>query len=62
MKKDKDNSKIIAILLATLAIVVIIVSFTFKKTEEQKEELTILKNPSQFFTVNSCIYRVTTYI
>ena len=62
MKKDKDNSKIIAILLATLAIVVIIVSFTIKKTEEQKEELTILKNPSQFFTVNSCIYRVTTYI
>ena len=58
----KDNSKIIAILLATLAIIVLIISFVFKKTEHQKEELTILKNPSKFFTVNSCIYRVTTYI
>ena len=59
----KDNSKYIAIVLAILAIIVIAISL-FKKEDNKNEnfEPLIVTNASNFYTVNSCLYRVTNYI
>lgn len=59
----ENNSKVLAVLLLILAIVVFFVSLFFGKNKKEDEEnLSIVNNASEFFTVNSCIYRVTNYI
>ena len=59
----KDKKKLMAIILASLAIIVLIISFVGKnKVGSQKEDVSIVTNSSNFYTVNSCLYRLTTYI
>ena len=61
MKEDK--SKLLAIVLALVTIIVIVVSIFLKKenNEDNIKNAHVLNNPSQFFTVNSCLYRTITY-
>ena len=60
----KDNSKKIAILLVILTVIVLSVSYFTSQKKENKEEpsIMIVNNYSNFYTVNSCLYRVITYI
>ena len=59
----KDNSKYIAIILAILAIIVIIISLvTGKDNKKNSLEPLIVTNASNFYTVNSCLYRTITYL
>ena len=58
----KDNSKVLAIILPIVAIIVVILSFLFNKKEPEKNDILIVNSASNYFTVNSCLYRVTTYI
>ena len=59
----KDKSKLIAIILVIITIVVVALSTIFNKKDESIEnKQTIVTNYSNFYTVNSCLYRVTTYI
>ena len=60
MKEDK--TKLLAIGLAILTIAVIIISFTTKQDKKVDHYKFILKQPSEFFTVNSCLYRTVTYV
>ena len=59
----KDNSKYVAIVLAILAAIVIIISLIGKTdTNNENYDTLIVTNPSNFYTVNSCLYRVITYL
>lgn len=60
----KDNSKYIAIGLGFLAIVVLIISLVSGNSDKQKDnfETLIVTNASNFYTVNSCLYRTITYL
>ena len=57
----KDRSKLLAIFLVIVTIAVVVLSFMIKKENFEDSKIKIVTNPSEFFTVNSCIYRVTTY-
>ena len=59
---EKDSTKLLAIILAVLAILVIIISFITKQDKKTTPEILILKQPSEFFTVNSCLYRTMTFV
>ncbi len=56
------NNKLVAIFLALAAISVVIISFLTHPNVEESHDISILKQPSEFFTVNSCIYRTITYV
>lgn len=60
----KDKSKLTAIILVILTIIVVIVSFIVdnSKKEENVSDILIVTNASNFYTVNSCLYRTITYI
>ena len=59
----KDKSKLTAIILAMLAILVVVISFVTKNVGENKDnDILIVENASNFYTVNSCLYRLVTYI
>ena len=58
----KDNSKIVAIVLASITLVVVILSLLFKTNGSINHEKSVVTDPSSFFTVNSCLYRTITYI
>ena len=60
----KDKSKLIAIVLAIAAISVIIFSVFFgnKDNKTESSDAQIVTNYSNFYTVNSCAYRVITYL
>ena len=60
----KDKSKIVAIILVVVTLLVVILTAIFnKKIEENKEtKINIVTNYSDFYTVNSCLYRLITYI
>ena len=59
----KDKTKLTAIILAILAIIVVIINLLPKEEKENKKsEPIIVSNYSNFYTVNSCLYRVTTYV
>lgn len=60
----KDNSKLTAIILVIVTIIVVVVSSVLGRKENQKDEkeLNIVTNYSNFYTVNSCLYRVITYL
>lgn len=60
----KDKSKLTAIILIIVTIIVVILSTILNKKEFQKEEeqINIVTNYSSFYTVNSCIYRLVTYL
>lgn len=59
----KDKSKLIAIVLVILTIVVVVISTIFNKDSEiEKNDVNIVTNYSNFYTINSCLYRVITYL
>lgn len=59
----KDKSKLIAALLAIAAVIVVCLSIFNKGNDNQgKVKPLIVDNYSDFYTVNSCIYRTITYI
>lgn len=59
----KDKSKLVAIILVIITILVVVFSSLINKEEEQEEsEKYIVTNYSNFYTVNSCLYRVITYL
>lgn len=60
----KDNSKYIAIILAILAVIVLVVSLVTNNDKNKKNNFNplIVTNASNFYTVNSCLYRTITYL
>ena len=57
----KDKSKLVAIIL--VIVTVLVLTAIFNKVEENKEtKINIVTNYSNFYTVNSCLYRMVTYI
>ena len=59
MKKDK--SKLLAVFLVLLTIIVVVVSAIMKNNKTEESKISIVTNPSNFFTVNSCLNRTITY-
>jgi len=61
--EKKSNGLVIAIPLAIFAIIVLIVSLVVDSRKKiVKSDPKILTNYVEFYTVNSCLYRVITYI
>ena len=59
----KDKSNLLAILLVIITVVVLILTSVFGKKEDVvKKDIRIVTNYSNFYTVNSCLYRTITYI
>ena len=60
----KNNSKYIAIVLAILAIIAIIISLVTGNDNNKNNNFKplIVTNASNFYTVNSCLYRTITYL
>lgn len=59
----RDKSKLTALILAILAVIAIISSIITSNIKENKDkEILIVTNPSNFYTVNSCLYRTITHI
>lgn len=59
-----DKSKLTAIILVVITILVVIISALIpnKDTKESDNKIRIVTNYSNFYTVNSCLYRVITYV
>lgn len=59
----KDKSKLTAIILVIITLIVVIISFISKEQEENKiGDVSIVTNYSNFYTVDSCLYRTITYL
>ena len=58
----KDNSKKVAIGLVILTILVVVVSFILDSNKSIEREKNLVVSPSDFFTVNSCLYRTVSYV
>lgn len=59
----KDKSKLVAIILVIITILVVVLTNLLNKDGEQKEnKIEIVTNYSNFYTVDSCLYRTITYI
>ena len=59
----KDKSKLTAIILVIITTIVVIISFITKDKEERKVgDINIVTNYSNFYTVDSCLYRTITYM
>lgn len=60
----KDKSKLTAIVLVIITIFVVILSLVTEKEEKEvvESKILIVNNYSEFYTVNSCLYRTITYI
>ena len=59
----KDKSKLTAIILVVVTILVVVLTYIFDKDKEiEKNKIEIVTNYSNFYTVNSCLYRTITYI
>ena len=60
----KDKSKLLTILLVIVTIIVVAVNYIYNnsKKEEENKDIKIVTNYSNFYTVNSCLYRVINYI
>ena len=59
----RDKSKLVAIILVIITILVVVLTNLLNKDGEQKEnKIEIVTNYSNFYTVDSCLYRTITYI
>ncbi len=59
----KDKSKLVAIILVIITILVVVLTNFFNKDDKQLEnKIEIVTNYSNFYTVDSCLYRTITYI
>ena len=58
-----DKSKLVAIILDIITILVVVLTNLFNKDDKQLEnKIEIVTNYSNFYTVDSCLYRTITYI
>lgn len=57
----KDKSKLVAVILVIITILVLVINYFFKPNQN-KEETFVVTNASNFYTVNSCLYRTINYI
>ena len=60
--KEERKKLYLAIILPIITIIIVVVSFTTRQSNDIKHDISILKQPSEFFTVNSCLYRTITYV
>lgn len=60
----KDKQTRLAIILVIITILVVVITFIVdnNKKQEKQTEINIVTNYSNFYTVNSCLYRTITYI
>ena len=59
----KDRSKLLAIVLVIVTIIILVFASIFNKKEDAGEkDIHVVKNYSNFYTVSSCLYRTITYI
>ena len=60
----EDKSKLTAIILVIITVIVVTSSFIINliNKNEKKNDINIVTNYSNFYTVNSCLYRLLTYI
>lgn len=59
----KDKYKLVAIILVIITILVVVLTNLFNKDDKQLEnKIEIVTNYSNFYTVDSCLYRTITYI
>ena len=58
----KDNTTLLTVVLAIAALIVVIISLIPKNSVKEIEKGKILEDYNEFYTVNSCVYRVITYI
>lgn len=58
----KDKSKIIAIALLVVAIIIVVVSYLLNNNNGKESNIDIVTNYSDFYTVDSCMYRFITYV
>ena len=60
--KEERKKLYLAIILPIITIIIVVISFTTRQSNDIKHDISILKQPSEFFTVNSCLYRTITYV
>lgn len=60
----KENSKLTVMILIIITIVVVVFSSLFGNQirKQEEEKIQIVTNYSNFYTVNSCLYRFVTYL
>ena len=59
----KDKSKLTTLIIVIITIIVVVLSFLFSSKEEKNENnIKIVQNYTNFFTVNSCLSRYITYL
>lgn len=58
----KNKKSLLIILLFVVAIIVLIVTIFANKDDKRKNDISIVYDYGAFYTVNSCLYRFTTYI
>ena len=59
----KDKSNLLAIVLVIITIIVVVGTMLFsKKSSDEGNDIKIVTNYSNFYTVSSCLYRTITYI
>ncbi len=59
----KDRTKLFAIILVIVTILVVVLTYIFSNNDKKDENrINIVTNYSNFYTVNSCLYRTITYI
>ncbi len=59
----KDNSKKVIIILLIVTVLVVVGTYLLNRNKDNKKnEINIVTNYSDFYTVNSCLYRLMTYV
>ena len=60
----KDKSKLLTIIVVIVTILVVVFNYLYNKSQKEdiKKDINIVTNYSNFYTVNSCLYRTVTYI
>lgn len=58
----KDKQNLLVILLVIVTALVVIINFITKKEEDVKSDIQIVTNYSNFYTVNSCVYRLISHL
>lgn len=57
----KDKKTLTAIIVAILAIIVVVINLIPEKESDEKSKPIIVTSYSDFYTINSCLYRIVTY-
>lgn len=57
-----DKTKLTAAILAVVALLVVGISYFQNQEKDEENKINIVENYSEFYTVDSCVYRFTTYL